>query len=146
MSWKVDESNRTITVSVTELCSEELCSGSLNLLPFREIRGELGREAHKRYQSEQAKIFSEYRYEVPFCYECLIEGFRIIIQGRLDGVLLNQDKWVVEEIKSTLRSVKTGDLSLVHSKYLLQLKLYLYFWSKIKNKLAIAQPKIIYNC
>ena len=118
MTWKVDESNRIITVSVTELCSEELCSGSLNLLPFRDIRGELGREAHKRYQSEQVKTFSEYRCEVTFCYEYLIEGFQIIIQGRLYGVLLNQDKWVVEEIKSTLRSVKTGDLSLVHSKYL----------------------------
>ena len=146
MTWKVDESNRIITVSVTELCSEELCSGSLNLLPFREIRGELGREAHKRYQSEQVKIFSEYRCEVPFCYEYLIEGFQIIIQGRLDGVLLNQDKWVVEEIKSTLRSVKTGDLSLVHSKYLLQLKLYLYFWSKIKKTKNVRGQLVIINC
>ena len=146
MSWKVNESNRTITLSVTELCSEELCSGSLNLLPFREIRGEMGREAHKRYQSEQAKIFSEYKYEVPFRYEYSIEGFRIIVKGRLDGVYFNQDKWVIEEIKSTLRAIKQGDLSLVFSTHLLQLKLYLYFWSKIEKTKNVRGRLVIINC
>ena len=45
-----------------------------------------------------------------------------------------------------MRSVKTGDLSLVHSKYLLQLKLYLYFWSKIKKTKNVRGQLVIINC
>ena len=52
MSIKINDHDQTVTLSVTDLCGEEQCSGSLNRTPLLDIRGELGREVHQYYQSE----------------------------------------------------------------------------------------------
>ena len=146
MSIQIDEQNRTLTLSVGDLCSEAACSGSLNLVPLRDLRGELGREVHQEYQSQQSRAFSEYQTEVPLRYEFEVDGFHVIIQGRMDGVYRDRAGWVIEEIKSTLRPVEPGDESLIFPSYLLQLRIYVHLWMKTHETDGVQGRLVIIGC
>ena len=43
----------------------------------------------------------EYRSEVPVKYECAVAGVNLLVQGRVDGLMLEGDTATVEEIKTT---------------------------------------------
>ncbi len=146
MSVKIDGQSRTLTLSVGDLCSEAACSGSLNLIPLRDLRGELGREVHQKYQSKQSRAFPEYQSEVPLRYELEVDEFRVIIQGRLDGVYRDHEGWVIEEVKSTLRPVVPGDESLIFPSYLLQLKIYVQLWMKTHRPDGVRGRLVIIGC
>jgi len=100
MTVKFDPHQSTLTLSVGDLCSDPVNSGSLNLVPLRDLRGELGREVHQEYQSAQSRAFPGYQTEVSLGYELEVDGCRATIQGRLDGVYRDRGGWVVEEVKS----------------------------------------------
>ncbi len=146
MSVKIDAQSRTLTLSVGDLCSEAACSGSLNLVPLRDLRGELGREVHQEYQSKQSRAFPEYRTEAPLRYEFQVDEFQVIIQGRLDGVYRDHRGWVIEEVKSTLRPVEPGDESLIFPSYLLQLKIYVHLWMKIQGTDGVRGRLVVIGC
>ena len=43
----------------------------------------------------------EYRSEVPVRYECPVSGVSLLVQGRIDGLMLRDNQCTVEEIKTT---------------------------------------------
>lgn len=146
MSIKINDHDQTVTLSVTDLCGDELCSGSLNRTPLRDIRGKLGREVHQYYQSKQARTFPGYRVEEPISHELEMDGFHVIIQGRLDGVYRDEGFWVIEEMKSTLGRSQPADDLIVSNTYLLQLRLYIYLWSRIHGDDRVRGRLVIISC
>ena len=85
MTVKFDLRQRTLTLSVGDLCSEAAASGNLNLVSLGDLRGELGREVHQEYQSAQCRAFPGYRAEAPLACELEVDGYRVTVQGRMDG-------------------------------------------------------------
>ena len=146
MSIKIDEQSRTLTLSVGDLCSEVAYAGSLNLVPLRDLRGELGREVHREYQNAQSRIFPDYQAEVPLGCELDVDEYRVTIQGRMDGVYRDDRGWVVEEVKSRLGSVEAGEESLVAPSHLLQLKVYIHLWMKTRGADGVRGRLVIISC
>lgn len=146
MTVKFDPHRRTLSLSVGDLCSEPAGSGSLNLVPLRDLRGELGREVHQEYQSAQRRAFPGYRTEVPLGFELEVDGCRVTIQGRLDGVYRDRQGWVVEEVKSRLGPVEAGEEAPVVPAHLLQLKVYVHLWTKTHAADEVRGRLVVISC
>ena len=136
----------TLTLSVGDLCSEAAASGNLNLVSLGDLRGELGREVHQEYQSAQRRAFPGYRAEVPLGCEFEVDGFRVTVQGRMDGVYRDDGGWVVEEVKSRLGPVEAGEESPVVPAHLLQLKVYVHLWSRTHGADKVRGRLVIISC
>ena len=146
MTVKFDPQQRTLTLSVGDLCSEAASSGSLNLVPLRDLRGTLGREVHQEYQSTQSRVFPGYQTEVPLRYQFEVDGYRATVQGRMDGVYRDDGGWVIEEIKSRLGPVEAGKGSPVVPSHLLQLKVYVHLWMKTRGTDGVRGRLVIISC
>ncbi|MDE2666394.1 MAG: PD-(D/E)XK nuclease family protein, partial [Acidobacteriota bacterium] len=146
MTVKFDPHRRTLTLSVGDLCSEPANSGSLNLVPLRDLRGELGREVHQEYQSAQSRAFPGYQTEVSLGYEFEVDGCGVAIQGRLDGVYPERGGWVVEEVKSRMGPVQAGEESPVVPAHLLQLKIYVHLWMKAHANDEVRGRLVVISC
>ncbi len=146
MTVKFDPHQRTLTLSVGDLCSEAAASGSLNLVSLGDLRGELGREVHQEYQSAQCRAFPGYRAEVPLGCEFEVDGYRVTVQGRMDGVYRDEVGWVVEEVKSRLGPVETGEESPVVPAHLLQLKVYVHLWMKTHAPDEVRGRLVVISC
>ncbi len=128
MSIIFDDCQHTLSLSVRDLCSEELMGGSLSALPLEGARAEIGRAAHEIYQENQARQIPQYQKEKSIRHLTSAGKYAVSISGRIDGVYLCNDRWVLEEIKSSLRSATELSTESVAAAYFLQLKIYLYFW------------------
>ncbi len=102
--------------------------GSLSVLPLEGARAEIGRAAHEIYQDNQAKQIPQYQKEKSIRHLTAAGKYAVSISGRIDGVYLCNGRWVLEEIKSSLRSAAELSTESVAAAYYLQLKIYLYFW------------------
>ncbi len=58
-------------------------------------------EGLKAHVATQAVYPPEYRAEVPVRLECEVSGVKLIVQGRVDGLILADGACTVEEIKTT---------------------------------------------
>lgn len=146
MTVKFDSRQRTLTLSVGDLCSEAAASGSLNLVSLGDLRGELGREVHQEYQSAQCRAFPGYRAEAPLACELEVDGYRVTVQGRMDGVYRDEAGWVVEEVKSRLGPVEASEGSTVVPAHLLQLKVYVHLWMKTHAADEVRGRLVIISC
>ena len=146
MTVKFDPRQRTLSLSVGDLCSEPAGSGSLNLVPLRNLRGELGREVHREYQAAQSRVFPGYRTEAPLGCEFEVDGYGVAVQGRMDGVYRDDLGWVVEEVKSRLGPVEAGEESLVVPAHLLQLKVYVHLWMKTRGTEKVRGRLVVISC
>ncbi len=146
MTVKFDPEQRTLSLSVGDLCSEAAASGSLNLVPLGDLRGELGREVHQEHQATQSRVFPGYRAEAPLGWEFEVDGFRVTVQGRMDGVYRDDGGWVVEEVKSRLGPVEAGEESPVVPAHLLQLKVYVHLWSMTRGTDKVRGRLVIISC
>ncbi len=146
MTVKFDPQQRSLSLSVGDLCSEPAGSGSLNLVPLRDLRGELGREVHREHQATQSRLFPGYRTEVPLSYQFEVDGYGVTVQGRLDGVYRDGQGWVVEEVKSRLGSVGSGKESPVVPAHLLQLKVYVHLWLKTREAGGVRGRLVVISC
>jgi DNA excision repair protein ERCC-2 len=134
MTIRVDPVAKTISLSVRELCQEIVRGGSLNLLPLADIRGGIGREVHEEYQRQAMVRRPDYRREQSFSFQTQVRNYTVHIQGRIDGLYLQEGIWVVEEIKSVLDYDPVADHGKVPRAHLIQLRLYLYFLNQMPNK------------
>ena len=98
---KYDAERSVILLSVTELCANAFLPRHLDLRPGAwkrsPERAERGKAAHKNHQAKQG---SSYRSEVSLCNTTLYEGICFEVSGRADGVILEGENAVVEEIKT----------------------------------------------
>ena len=96
-------STRLLKTSVRELVSFVLRSGDLVSggfsSPDRLVEGTRG---HQRVQNTRPE---HYQSEVPISYSVEVEDLVLEISGRIDGLLIEEDSVLVDEIKTT-----TGEL------------------------------------
>lgn len=87
------------------------------------IRGVEGIRAHQKVQRERP---AHYQAEVSVQYTAVRKAFDLTVKGRIDGVLVEQERVVIEEIKTTRTALKGLDPDPVHWG---QLKCYAYMWA-----------------
>lgn len=82
----------------------------------------LGQAIHSRYQEAARAEHPEYRSEIPVVHRLRHRGWTVEISGRIDGLRRDDDRLVVEEIKSVreLGRVTPG----IHEIYARQAQLY----------------------
>lgn len=63
-----------------------------------------GIKAHQKLQGENEKSYRNYEKEVYLTYEFETDKSLIIIEGRADGIIIEEDRIIIEEIKSTYKN------------------------------------------
>jgi DNA excision repair protein ERCC-2 len=114
MTVRFDDDARTVVLSVRDLVEHVAPSGDLrvDVVQRSASRLEQGRRAHVDWQRGRAAVDPRYRAEVSVRADVEVEGWRVTIMGRVDGLIEEEDRKVVEEIKSSLlegdRLCRTG--------------------------------------
>jgi len=100
-----------------------------------------GIRAHQRIQDDNAKIYENYEKEVHLTYEFELEKSLINIEGRADGIIIEKDRIIIEEIKSTYKNFAYIDDS--NEVHWAQAKVYALIYGK-KNKLQEIYIRLSY--
>lgn len=121
-----------IKKSVREFVEFILRQGSLDNRFSNNARAIEGVRAHKKLQNSNLEIYKNYEKEVYLKTEVEMETCYIYIEGRADGIIIENDDVIVEEIKSTYTSLIEIDehYSPIHWA---QGKVYAYIVAKNKN-------------
>jgi DNA excision repair protein ERCC-2 len=121
---------KTIRLSVSEFALPSPRTGSIESQSGLSNAMEVGLELHREIQESRQQEYAEYKPEVRISHEFERDGFRFIIDGRMDGIF-EGDEPLIEEIKSSFniydlsKSVKEKGHS---HPYVLQLLTYGYFY------------------
>jgi DNA excision repair protein ERCC-2 len=143
---QIDDLNRTVTLSVRDLCDVEATGGSLNLSPLMDIRSEIGRSIHADYQTSQARNRTGYRKEQTVRFTTNYRGHPVVIHGRIDGVYEQNGEIVLEEIKSILTFGDDFDPQSLPVSYVLQLRIYLYLWLQLHPDQRVSGRLVLISC
>ena len=74
-----------------------------------------GTRAHQRLQKDNSQIYSDYKSEVYLSYDFKINNVVLSIEGRADGIIKEDNKVIIEEIKSTYKKYAyIDDLNELH--------------------------------
>ena len=103
MAPRFDSENLTLDLSVADLLE-----GPLRSLGFSSRGGYermwLGQAIHGKYQEQALEADPSYRREVAIAYTFEHRGWKVTVQGRMDGLRREPDgTLIVEEIKSVRR-------------------------------------------
>lgn len=120
---------------------EEIRISVRNLIEFVERSGDIDRGFYSNaralqgihaHQKMQALYSSSYQREVFLKEVFEIEGVKIIVEGRADGIGFEDGKYLVDEIKSTTRDLDelSYNSNILHWA---QAKFYAYIYAKNKN-------------
>lgn len=90
-------------------------------------------EGIKAHQQIQASYGKGYRKEVPFEDTTLLEGIAFHLEGRADGVFESEEEVLIDEIKSTTRTLDSLDAE-GNPLHWAQAKCYAYFYCKEKER------------
>ena len=120
---------RTHQVSVKELVTFIHRGGDLTSEFKSNARAKQGTECHAYLQD---KYSSQDQKEVFVKHTAEIDHHQLILQGRIDGVLLRDAKPVIEEIKSTTDALELMDET-TRPEHLAQAKLYAYMYILKEN-------------
>ena len=132
---------KKIKVSVGELAHTISLCGDLSFHFAGATRAAEGVAAHRKVQESRA---NGYQREVPVSYQVALRGFLFEITGRMDGIYQLEDRTVIEEIKSTHRSL--DDLKVVENPlHLAQLKIYAYIYVTSNNLSGIEGQLTYYH-
>lgn len=103
-----------------------------------------GSKAHRAIQKQRQKEESFYLAEVPVSISLLREDVTLLVSGRIDGVLMRDECYVIEEIKTTNR-----DLLFIEKEdypvHLAQAKCYAYIYSCMQQLEQIGIQLTYYN-
>lgn len=97
--------NIIIKESVRGIVEYVLKSGSLDDRFMSIGRAMEGTIAHGKLQRDNQIIYENYEKEVKMQCKFIQENIELIIEGRTDGIIKIKDKTIIEEIKSTYRSL-----------------------------------------
>jgi len=118
-----------IKLSVRELVEFVYKSGDLNIKIMSSDRALEGIKAHKILQSEMRE---NYQKEFFLKHEFEYNNILFSIEGRADGIIIEENNVIVDEIKSTYRNLEliNNDYNLAH---IAQAKCYAYIYSQKNN-------------
>lgn len=90
-----------------------------------------GTRAHQKLQADNDKIYENYTKEAALNYEFDLENIILKLEGRADGIIIENDKVIIEEIKSTYRKFSYIDDS--NELHWAQAKFYAFIYAKENN-------------
>jgi Rad3-related DNA helicase len=90
--------------SVRNLVEFCLKSGDIDNRFSGSARAIEGTRAHQKLQDDNSSIYENYKKEVYLSYTFETEKSLINIEGRADGIIIQNDKIIIEEIKSTYKN------------------------------------------
>ena len=61
--------------------------------------------AHQKIQDDNSKVYENFEKEVYLTYEFEMDKSLINIEGRADGIIIQEDRTIIEEIKSTYQKL-----------------------------------------
>lgn len=96
----------TIKISVRELIEYVMRSGDIQAVFLSSKRAVDGIKAHQRFQKQTKE---DYQAEVSISYETQQQGLLIMLTGRIDGIVNRDGHIIIDEIKSTGRSIENID-------------------------------------
>lgn len=98
-------------------------------------------EGGRIHRMIQKRMGSEYQAEVPLKYTLPADGYRLIVEGRADGIIHHEEKVVIDEIKGTYRDLaKMREPMPLH---VAQAKCYAYMYA-LQEELAEIQVRLTY--
>lgn len=132
---------KKIKISVRDLVSYVFMSGDLSSKHMKMDRALLGTLVHQKLQKEMG---DNYTKEYSLKEEILFDNVEFLIEGRADGIIELDNDFIVDEIKSTFKSLDylKDNPSPEHEA---QLKLYAYMYCKEKSLKKIRGQLRYYN-
>jgi DNA excision repair protein ERCC-2 len=100
---RYDDKNKTMTLSVGDILESGMPRGHLilDLALSRLARLKAGREVHNAYQDFRAQEDPSFRAEYSLKHQLVVNDWTVQINGRLDGLSVEDGRTVIEEVKST---------------------------------------------
>lgn len=141
------EKNKDIKISVRNLVEFVLRAGDLDMRFRGSSRAVEGTKAHQKIQKENREKYSiifgqEYTAEVSLKHSIPYNGGIIVIDGRCDGILIENKVVTIDEIKTVTR-----DLELIEEDYnglhWAQAKCYAYIYG-VQNNLESVNVQLTY--
>ncbi len=134
---------RRLTIGVRDLIY--LDAGPLRAEPGLALRARAGSRAHRERRRQGEERREGYQGERPIEHAFERRGYRVVVQGRIDGLYREDGRWVVEEVKSViLDPARLGDgLSRLvleegaYAEYRQQLELYVFFLAEALRAEAV---------
>lgn len=131
--------NKIIKISIRNLVEFIMRHGSIDNRYTSSIKAIEGIRGHQRVQKSYG---DNYTAEVPLKYTLTYEDLEIMVEGRADGILIEDEKTIIDEIKTT-----TKDLLLIDENtnplHWAQAKCYGYIYS-MQNELENIDIQITY--
>ena len=131
--------NKIIKISIRNLVEFIMRHGSIDNRYTSSIKAIEGIRGHQRVQKSYG---DSYTAEVPLKYTLTYEDLEIMVEGRADGILIEDEKTIIDEIKTT-----TKDLLLIDENtnplHWAQAKCYGYIYS-MQNELDNIDIQITY--
>mgnify|MGYP000983721234 CR=1 FL=1 len=131
--------SKQIKVSVRNLVEFVLRSGDIDNTFVGSIRAVEGTRAHQKVQSSYGE---EYTPEYTLKHILNYEDFTIEIEGRADGILIENENIIIDEIKSTIRPLDEIDED-YNQLHWAQGKCYGYMYAK-ENKIDKLEVQLTY--
>ncbi len=123
------ENKIIIKDSVRGIIEYVLKQGSIDDRYTGSTRALEGTLAHQKLQSNNEKLYSNYKKEVRLQEEFEIDNVTLIVDGRADGIIIEDNEVYIEEIKSTMKSLILIDED-YNQLHWAQAKFYAYIYSK----------------
>ena len=97
--------NIMVRESVRGIIEYILKSGSLDDRYMGKNRALEGTIAHQKLQESNEEIYQNYNREVKLSHEFIMDDITLVIEGRADGIIIENNIVYIEEIKSTTRDL-----------------------------------------
>ncbi len=103
MSIRYVDGEKTLVIGVGDLLAAGPRSGHLRLdyTGSQAARMAAGRAVHQTWQTERGASDAAFRAEVTVSVTRVVRGWECTVRGRLDGITVEADRTVVEEVKSS---------------------------------------------
>ena len=131
-----------IKESVRGIIEYVLKTGSIDDRYMGSSRALEGTMAHQKLQSSNEKVYSNYQKEVKLQEAFEIDNVTLIVDGRADGIIIEDNEVYIEEIKSTMKSLILIDED-YNELHWAQAKFYAYIYS-IQNEIEIINIRLSY--
>ncbi|AKA72247.1 ATP-dependent DNA helicase [Clostridium scatologenes] len=137
--------DKKIKVSIRNLVEFVLRGGDLDSKFVGSSRALEGTRAHQKLQKkykQENNIERQYNAEVSLKYNIEYKGFSFIIEGRADGVIVEKEKIIIDEIKTVNKPLELIDenYNILH---MAQAKCYAYIYA-VQNDLKDIYVQLTY--
>ncbi|MCK5561403.1 MAG: DEAD/DEAH box helicase [Thermoplasmata archaeon] len=143
----IEISGKTITIGIRDLVMlDDNFRGYSEIGAVGFNRAELGRLAHEKYQAHREGVVN-FKREIFIKHQLEINGYTVILKGRIDGISQNEKIAVVEEIKSVFMTrAEFRNIDIDNFKdYCNQLKVYCYLIKAQNSELEVQGSLVFIN-